>query len=59
VKEDGSSFEFLTPRTFPVNIYETEDKQRYVIEDCRPTIAFRRQGYGSQAMQALEEKVRE
>jgi HSP20 family protein len=28
----GPRFEFLTPRTFPVNIYETEDKQRYVIE---------------------------
>jgi HSP20 family protein len=32
----GPRFEFLTPRTFPVNIYETEDKKRYVIEAALP-----------------------
>ena len=29
-------WEFLTPRTFPVNIYETEDKKQYVIEAALP-----------------------
>jgi len=28
----GPRFEFLTPRTFPVDIYESEDKLQYVIE---------------------------
>jgi HSP20 family protein len=32
----GPRFEFLTPHTFPVNIYETEDKQQYVIEAALP-----------------------
>ena len=32
----GPRFEFFTPRTFPVNIYETEDKQQYVIEAALP-----------------------
>ncbi len=32
----GPRFEFLTPRTFPVNIYETEDKLHYVIEAALP-----------------------
>ncbi len=32
----GARFEFLTPRTFPVNIYETEDKLQYVIEAALP-----------------------
>ena len=32
----GSRFEFLAPRTFPVNIYETEDKMKYVIEAALP-----------------------
>ncbi len=28
----GPRFEFLTPRTFPVDIYESEDKLYYVLE---------------------------
>ncbi len=32
----GPRFEYLTRRTFPVNIYETEDKQQYVIEAALP-----------------------
>ncbi len=32
----GPRFEFLTPRTLPVNIYETEDKLQYVIEAALP-----------------------
>ena len=32
----GPRFEFFTPRTFPVNIYETEDKKQYVIEAALP-----------------------
>lgn len=32
----GPRFEFLTPRTFPVDIYETEDKLFYVIEAALP-----------------------
>jgi HSP20 family protein len=32
----GPRFEFFTPRTFPVNIYETEDKKQYVIEASLP-----------------------
>ncbi len=32
----GPRFEFLTPRTFPVDIYESEDKLHYVIEAALP-----------------------
>ncbi len=32
----GPRFEFLTPRTFPVNIYESADKLHYVIEAALP-----------------------
>ncbi|HYL41755.1 MAG TPA: Hsp20/alpha crystallin family protein [Ktedonobacteraceae bacterium] len=32
----GPRFEFLTPRTFPVDIYESEDKLFYVIEAALP-----------------------
>lgn len=32
----GPRFEFLTPRTFPVDIYESEDKLNYVIEAALP-----------------------
>lgn len=32
----GPRFEFLTPRTFPVDIYESEDKMYYVIEAALP-----------------------
>lgn len=32
----GTRFEFLTPRTFPVDIYESEDKLHYVIEASLP-----------------------
>ena len=32
----GPRFEFLTPRTFPVDIYESEDKLQYVIEAALP-----------------------
>ena len=32
----GPRFEFLTPRTFPVDIYESEDKLYYVIEAALP-----------------------
>jgi HSP20 family protein len=32
----GPRFEFLTPRTFPVDIYESEDKIHYVIEAALP-----------------------
>ncbi len=32
----GPRFEFLTPRTFPVNIYESADKLYYVIEAALP-----------------------
>jgi HSP20 family protein len=28
----GPRFEFLTPRTFPLDVYESEDKQQYVVE---------------------------
>lgn len=28
----GPRFEFFTGRTFPLDIYEAEDKQQYVIE---------------------------
>jgi len=28
----GPRFEFFTPRTFPLDIYESEDKQHYVVE---------------------------
>jgi HSP20 family protein len=32
----GPRFEYLTPRTFPVDIYESEDKLHYVIEAALP-----------------------
>ncbi len=32
----GPRFEYLTPRTFPIDIYETEDKLYYVIEAALP-----------------------
>jgi HSP20 family protein len=32
----GPRFEFLTPRTFPVNIYESADKLHYVLEAALP-----------------------
>jgi len=32
----GPRFQFLTPRAFPVDIYETEDKLQYVIEAALP-----------------------
>ncbi len=32
----GPRFEYLTPRTFPVDIYESEDKLFYVIEAALP-----------------------
>jgi HSP20 family protein len=32
----GPRFEFLTPRTFPVDIYESEDKLYYVLEAALP-----------------------
>ena len=32
----GPRIEFFTPRTFPVNIYEAEEKQQYVIEAALP-----------------------
>jgi HSP20 family protein len=32
----GPRFEFLTPRTFPVNIYESADKLYYVLEAALP-----------------------
>jgi len=32
----GPRFEFLTPRSFPVDIYESEDKLFYVIEAALP-----------------------
>ena len=32
----GPRFEFLTPRTFPIDIYESEDKLLYVIEAALP-----------------------
>jgi len=32
----GPRFEFLTPRTFPVDIYESEDKMYYVFEAALP-----------------------
>lgn len=32
----GSRFEFLTGRTFPVDIYETDDRQYYVVEAALP-----------------------
>jgi len=32
----GPRFEFLTPRTFPVDIYESEDKLHYVLEAALP-----------------------
>ncbi len=32
----GPRFEFLTPHTFPVNIYESADKLYYVIEAALP-----------------------
>ncbi len=32
----GPRFAFLTPRAFPVNIYESEDKLHYVIEAALP-----------------------
>ena len=32
----GPRFEFLTPRTFPVDIYESADKLHYVIEAALP-----------------------
>ena len=32
----GPRFEFLTPRTFPVDMYESEDQRYYVIEAALP-----------------------
>ncbi len=32
----GPRFEFLTPRTFPVDIYESEDTLSYVLEAALP-----------------------
>ncbi len=32
----GPRFEYLTPRTFPVNIYESADKLHYVLEAALP-----------------------
>lgn len=32
----GPRFEFLAPRTFPIDIYESEDKLYYVIEAAMP-----------------------
>ncbi|HTK06288.1 MAG TPA: Hsp20/alpha crystallin family protein [Ktedonobacteraceae bacterium] len=32
----GPRFEFLTGRTFPLDVYESEDKQKYVVEASLP-----------------------